>query len=89
MEEVLMTMNHEEWRDSRIESRPSVTFLPEPEAETLYCPIISVDDHLLEPLDVFERRMPRKYVDSAPRVELDEDKCPWWVVDDDRTPVLR
>jgi hypothetical protein len=33
------------------------TLLPDP--EPLFCPIVSVDDHVLEPVDVFTRRMPR------------------------------
>jgi len=30
--------------------------------------LISVDDHIVEPPDMFERRLPRKYQDRAPRV---------------------
>jgi predicted TIM-barrel fold metal-dependent hydrolase len=83
-----MSMSHEEWRAARIERRSEVTFLPEPDSEPLFCPVISVDDHLLEPLDVFEDRLPRKYAESGPRVEFDQEGCPWWIVDGDRAPVL-
>jgi len=30
---------------------------------------ISVDDHVVEPPDMFEGRLPSKYADAAPRVE--------------------
>jgi len=32
--------------------------------------LISVDDHVVEPPDVFEGRLPAKYADRAPRVVL-------------------
>ena len=30
--------------------------------------LISVDDHIVEPPDMFEGRLPKKYASSAPRV---------------------
>jgi len=66
----------------------TVTILPDPEPEELWCPIISVDDHLLEPLTVFEERVPRRFHDRMPRIELDERRYPWWIVDDARVPIL-
>ena len=38
----------------------SVTFIDEPDPEELFCPLISVDDHVLEPPTVFEGRMPAR-----------------------------
>ena len=42
----------------------TVTFLAEPErAERLYT-VISVDDHIVEPPDTFEGRVPKKFAES-------------------------
>ncbi len=64
-----------------------MTLLPDPEPLPLWCPFISVDDHLLEPADIFERRLPRKMRSIAPRVENDDDGVPYWVVGDRRESV--
>ena len=41
--------------------------------------LISVDDHICEPADMFEGRVPAKYRDDAPRVvEDDEGAQQWW-----------
>ena len=45
-----------------------VTLLPDPPQAPRHLPIISTDDHLVEPPDMFEGRMPAKYADLAPRV---------------------
>jgi predicted TIM-barrel fold metal-dependent hydrolase len=42
--------------------------LPDPTPRPRHYTIISVDDHLIEPPDLFEGRMPRRFVDRAPRV---------------------
>ena len=42
--------------------------------------LISVDDHVLEPIDVFVDRVPRRYADDAPRVVTDDDGRQRWVV---------
>ncbi len=34
--------------------------------------LISVDDHICEPIDMFEGRVPAKYAEFAPRVEQTE-----------------
>ena len=57
------------------------TFLPEPERRTRHYTLISVDDHLVEPAHVFEGRMPAKYAELAPRVELDDDGNEYWLYD--------
>jgi predicted TIM-barrel fold metal-dependent hydrolase len=66
---------------SRLNPRGEVTLLPDPEPRELWCPIISADDHLLEPADVFERRLPRRLADQAPYLVEDEQGIPFWVVD--------
>jgi predicted TIM-barrel fold metal-dependent hydrolase len=59
------------------ESR-TVTLLPDPEARPIRVPVISVDDHLIEPADLFEGRMPAALADRAPRiVEFDNGQQAW------------
>ena len=60
------------------EERTPATFLPEPEPRPRHYTIISVDDHLIEPPDLFEGRMPAALVDAAPRlVEFENGKQAW------------
>ncbi|MFZ0667820.1 MAG: amidohydrolase family protein [Acidimicrobiales bacterium] len=55
-----------------------MALLPDPQARAIRVPIISVDDHLIEPPDLFEGRMPSALVDGAPRiVEFDDGKQAW------------
>jgi predicted TIM-barrel fold metal-dependent hydrolase len=52
--------------------------LPDPEPRPIRVPVISVDDHLIEPPDLFEGRMPTALAGSAPRVvTLDGDREAW------------
>src|SRR5580704_5054974 len=46
----------------------SDTLLPDPEPRPVRYTVISVDDHLVEPPDMFEGRLPSKFADAAPRV---------------------
>jgi predicted TIM-barrel fold metal-dependent hydrolase len=41
--------------------------------------LVSVDDHLVEPPDLFAGRIPARYVDQAPRVERRDDGSDVWV----------
>jgi predicted TIM-barrel fold metal-dependent hydrolase len=68
-------------------ARGQVTLLPDPPAEELWCPIISVDDHALEPLDLFERRMPAALRDKGPKIYLDDEGVPYWEIDGLRIPI--
>src|SRR6266849_403046 len=43
-------------------------FLPEPEPREVRYTVISVDDHLVEPADMFESRLPAALQDRAPRI---------------------
>jgi len=55
-----------------------VPLLPDPTPRPRRFPIISVDDHLIEPPDLFEGRMPAHLVDAAPRlVEFENGKQAW------------
>ena len=58
------------------------TFLPEPEPRDRHYTIISVDDHLIEPADVFEGRVPAALADRAPHVITLEDGRETWVYED-------
>ena len=55
-----------------------MSLLPDPEARPRPFTVISVDDHLIEPPDLFDGRMPAHLVDRAPRVvELDGGNQAW------------
>ena len=41
--------------------------------------ILSIDDHTIEPPDMFERHVPAKYRDQAPRLIADDDGFEHWV----------
>ena len=43
-------------------------FLPEPDAREVFCTIISVDDHVVEPAHTFEGRLPALLQDRAPHI---------------------
>jgi predicted TIM-barrel fold metal-dependent hydrolase len=65
--------------------------LPDPEPRELWCPLISADDHVLEPADLFVERMPAKMRDVAPRIEYFDyagDEVPYWVIDGERLPMF-
>jgi len=68
--------------------RDSVTFLPEPEPEQILCPVISVDDHAMEPFDLFTSRMPATMAADMPRVVEDAEGVPFWVIADTAYPII-
>jgi len=43
-------------------------FLPEPEPRQVRYTVISVDDHLVEPPDMFEGRLPARLQHAAPKI---------------------
>ena len=45
--------------------------------------LFSVDDHIIEPADVWSSRVPAKYRDAAPHV-IEEDGREYWVYEDER-----
>ena len=49
-------------------------------------PVISVDDHLIEPPDLFEGRLPAALADGAPRVVEQDDGTQSWVFEGNRYP---
>jgi predicted TIM-barrel fold metal-dependent hydrolase len=66
--------------------RAGLGLLADPEPRALWCPIISVDDHAIEPIDLFVDRVPAALRDDVPFVE-DEDGFPIWVIGDERVPI--
>ena len=73
--------------NGRSVTRGTITYLPEPEPRQLYCPIISVDDHVLESPDLFTSRVPASMRDDVPHVENDDEGVPYWVIGSDREPM--
>jgi predicted TIM-barrel fold metal-dependent hydrolase len=64
----------------------TVTFLPEPERRRRDFTIISVDDHIVEPPDMFEGRLAARFADRAPRVVELEDGTQFWEFEGKRFP---
>jgi predicted TIM-barrel fold metal-dependent hydrolase len=58
--------------------------LPDPEPRTRTFTIISVDDHLVEPPDLFEGRVPAARAADAPRLVTDDDGRELWEFDGNR-----
>ena len=48
--------------------------------------LVSVDDHLVEPPEVFDGRLPAKYADQAPKVVRQDDGADVWVFNDTVIP---
>jgi len=47
--------------------------------------LVSIDDHVIEPPDMFERHVPAKWADQAPRVERNDRGVDEWVFQGERT----
>jgi predicted TIM-barrel fold metal-dependent hydrolase len=59
-------------------STGTVTFLPEPARRHRHYTLMSVDDHLVEPPDLFDGRLPAALAERAPKVvELDDGAQHW------------
>jgi predicted TIM-barrel fold metal-dependent hydrolase len=58
-----------------------VTLMPDPEPREVLNLLISVDDHLIEPPDIFEGRLPAKFDDVAPRIVERADGVSGWTMD--------
>jgi len=69
--------------ETTIETRPD-TLLPDPEPREVRATIISVDDHLVEPPDMFEGRLPDHLADHGPRVVEDRHGRQLWEFDGQR-----
>src|SRR5262249_33133752 len=47
--------------------------------------LVSIDDHVIEPPDMFDKHVPKRYADQAPRVVRTEDDLDEWVFQGVRT----
>jgi predicted TIM-barrel fold metal-dependent hydrolase len=63
-----------------------VPLLPDPAPRPRRFPIISVDDHLIEPANLFEGRMPSHLADAAPKVVTFENGRETWVYEEQLYP---
>ncbi len=59
---------------------------PSPQRAERHYTVISVDDHIVEPPDTFEGRVPRKFADRAPRVVDTDDGGQTWMYDGQSLP---
>lgn len=76
-----------ELENGRSVQRGAITYLPEPEPRELWCPVISVDDHVLEPAGLFIDRVAAAHRDAVPHVVEDDEGVPYWVVGTEREPM--
>lgn len=70
----------------RTRSSGRVTFLPEPTPRERRYTLISVDDHIVEPPDMFEGRLPAALQDRAPRIVTHADGSERWIFGDKEYP---
>ena len=63
-----------------------LALLPDPEPRAIRVPIISVDDHLIEPPDLFDGRVPARMAERAPRIVEDGDGFQYWLYEGRRYP---
>ncbi|HEX3980310.1 MAG TPA: amidohydrolase family protein, partial [Acidimicrobiales bacterium] len=59
----------------------TVTFLPDPPRAARTYTVISADDHIVEPPDTFEGRVPAALADRAPRIVEKDNGTETWVYD--------
>ena len=58
--------------------RPTWELLPDPEPQERSYSIVSVDDHLTEPADIFTSRFPAALRDRAPQLVIADDGSEAW-----------
>lgn len=63
-----------------------VTLLPDPPRAKRYFTVVSCDDHIVEPPNTFEGRVPAKFADRAPRVVEQDDGTEMWLYDGQLLP---
>ena len=64
----------------------AAALLPDPAPRPRRYTVISVDDHLVEPPDLFEGRLPSSFAEIAPRVVEDDDGTQAWLFEGNRYP---
>jgi predicted TIM-barrel fold metal-dependent hydrolase len=68
------------------ETQRRATLLPDPAPRDIVVPIISVDDHLIEPPDLFEGRLPAALQDQAPHIIEEANGSQCWLFEGNRYP---
>jgi predicted TIM-barrel fold metal-dependent hydrolase len=68
-------------------ARSNLTLLPEPQPSRLRVPIVSVDDHFVEPAHLFLTHMPKRFGDRIPRVVETEGGVESWQLEDELIPM--
>ena len=66
---------------------PPELFLPEPTPREVKYTIISVDDHVVEPPETFEGRLPAALQDRAPRIVEDDAGHQVWEFEERRRTI--
>jgi predicted TIM-barrel fold metal-dependent hydrolase len=69
-------------------TRATATLLPDPPAAERTYTIISADDHLVEPADMFERYLPERHREEGPRVIVMDDGSERWLFEGKRHPQI-
>ena len=59
----------------------------EPEPRARQYTVVSVDDHVIEPRDLFEGRLPTRFAEATPRV-VRREGADWWIFGDQELPLL-
>ena len=68
------------------EPRRKIELLPDPDPRPVAYTLISVDDHLVEPRDMFDGRLPERYQHLAPRIVRMLNGSEPWYYDGDYLP---
>src|ERR1035437_1922034 len=81
----MMSVTSEPVRSQMVPKRSTgVGLLTDPEPRVVKYTVISVDDHLVEPPDMFEGRLPDRFADLAPRIVENEHGHQLWEFDGQR-----
>ena len=85
--------DHKSWRarmnpeaEARSAEQRHFSLLADPAHSRRRFLVFSVDDHLVEPPDMFEGRLPREFADRAPRVVEDGDGGQAWLFEGQLNP---
>ncbi len=83
---IIVALNEPSGSQRTVTRVGATTILPDPSPRPILAPIISVDDHLIEPPDLFDGRLPAGLADGAPRVIETADGSQAWLYEGRRYP---
>jgi predicted TIM-barrel fold metal-dependent hydrolase len=72
----------------QVGDRPRTLLLPDPDPREVHYTVISTDDHLVEPPDMFEGRLPHRWATEAPRIALADDGAQPWLYEGEILPQM-